>query len=151
MSLGGFILVFRRASPSLLFWIPLSPRALNTTERPFIILEDFESSPFNVPLNRVRDKVDSELKTLQNRSKYHFWGKGWQCIIGKARQHLNSIDPYISLQINNWFWKQIVLAPCVSTQTDSGNLRDRTGEERTWQSLYNKRDNNFVWNKILPN
>ena len=85
------------------FYFRPPSRALNTTEGPFIILEDFESSPFTVPLKKVRGKVDSELKILQKRSKYHFRGKGRQCIIGKAIQHLCSIDPYISLRINNWF------------------------------------------------
>ena len=31
------------------------------------------------------------------------------------------------------------------------NLRNRTGEERTRQTLCDKRDNNFVWNNVSPN
>ena len=98
----GFHPSFPASIPVTFIFDPPS-RALNTTEGPFIILEDFESSPFTVPLKKVRGKVDSELKILQKRSKYHFRGKGRQCIIGKAIQHLCRIDPYISLRINNWF------------------------------------------------
>ena len=31
------------------------------------------------------------------------------------------------------------------------NLRNRTGEERRRQTLFDKRDNNFVWKNISPN
>ena len=84
----GFHLSFPASIPVTFILDPPS-RALNTAEGPFIIiiLEDFESSPFTVPLNKVRGKVDSELKILQNRSKYHFWGKGRQCMIGETIQH----------------------------------------------------------------
>ena len=56
------------------------------------VLKDFEFTFTDLLFLLIEGTVNSELKILQNGSKYHFWGKR-TTIYRKETQRLVSIDP----------------------------------------------------------
>ena len=59
--------------------------------------------------------------------------------VKKIIHYINDFDIYSRI-IRSWFHCNSLV-----------NLCNRTGEEGRWQTLYDKRENNFVSKNLLPN